>query len=164
MKNTQKLFAFLLSSSIFVWIDWATKLWAKKHLFYVRSQRYFDGLFTLDYAENKGAALSLGSKLPENQAFWVLQILPALVLLFLIIYVFKNFRDYSMMALIGFAGIFGGGFANLVDRFQNKRQVIDFMIINLGEFQTGIFNFADVFISLGVIILFTYSFFQSTKS
>ncbi|MES2797737.1 MAG: signal peptidase II [Bacteroidota bacterium] len=164
MKNSQKLFLFILSSGIFIWIDWATKLWAKKHLFYVRSQAYFDGLFMLDYAENKGAALSMGSKLPESQAFWVLQILPSLVLFFLLIYVFKNFRNYSTIALIGFAGIFGGGFANLVDRFQNKRQVVDFMIINLGEFQTGIFNFADVFISIGVVTLFLSSFFQSSKS
>lgn len=160
MKNKGKIFIFVLASILAIGVDWQTKLWAKKVLFYIRSKTYLDGHFMLDYAENKGAALSFGANLPENQAFWVLQILPMVLLLLIIIHFFKNIKDLSILETIGFAFIFGGGFANLVDRFQNKRHVIDFMIIEVFGFQTGIFNFADVFITTGLISLLIYTIYK----
>lgn len=126
----------------------------------MRSNRYLDGHFILDYAENKGAALSFGANLPAYQAVWVLEVLPGIILLILLIYIVKNLNQLSVFPIICFAGLFAGGFANLVDRLQNKRQVIDFMIVNIGSFQTGIFNFADVFISFGVIGLLISSLFS----
>lgn len=160
MTNKFKILTFTLASIFAITIDWQTKLWAKKVLFYVRSTTYLDGHFMLDYAENKGAALSFGANLPESQAFWVLQILPALLLVLIIIHFYKNIKDLSVLETMGFAFIFGGGFANLVDRFQNKRHVIDFMIIEVFGFQTGIFNFADVFITTGLILLLIYTFYK----
>jgi signal peptidase II len=160
MNINSKSVAFIVSSILFVGIDWYTKFLAKKYLFYVRSNRYLDGHFILDYAENKGAALSFGANLPANQAFWVLEVLPGIILLILLRYIVKNLKQLSIFSIICFAGLFAGGFANLVDRLQNKRQVIDFMIVNIGSFQTGIFNFADVFISFGVIGLLIASIFS----
>jgi signal peptidase II len=158
MKNSNKIIAFLIAAFIFWLADRLSKNWAKSHLFYERSKSYFFGIFTLDYAENKGAALSFGSNLPENQAYWVLQIMPAVILLLLVIYVFKNLNQWTLLSIISFAGIFAGGLANLVDRFLNNRHVIDFMILNIGFFETGIFNVADLWISLGVIGLLIGSF------
>lgn len=160
MKQQSKILLFVLSSLVFIGIDWETKYWAKKHLFYVRSQSYFAGIFKLDYAENKGAALSFGADLPPNQAFWILQILPALVLIVLLIYVFKNLRNWNILALLSFSAIFAGGTANLIDRFLNNRHVIDFMILEWGWLHTGIFNFADVFISVGVVGILISSMFS----
>lgn len=154
---------FIISSILFVGIDWYTKFLAKKYLFYVRSNRYLDGHFILDYAENKGAALSFGANLPANQAVWVLEVLPGLILFVLLIYIVKNLKNLTLFPILCFAGLFSGGFANLVDRLQNKRQVIDFMIVNIGSFQTGIFNFADVFISFGVIGLLVASIFSKER-
>jgi signal peptidase II len=160
MKQTNKILLFLFSSLIFIGIDWQTKLWAKKHLFYVRSHSYFAGIFKLDYAENKGAALSLGANLPENQAFWILQILPVVILIVLLFYIFKNLKSWSTLVLISFSAIFAGGTANLIDRFLNNRHVVDFMILDWGWLHTGIFNFADVFISLGVVGILVSSVFS----
>jgi signal peptidase II len=160
MKIKIKSILFIASNILFVGIDWYTKFLAKKHLFYVRANRYLDGHFILDYAENKGAALSFGANLPSNQAVWVLEVLPGIILLILLIYIVKNLNQLSVFSIICFAGLFAGGFANLFDRLQNKRQVIDFMIVNIGSFQTGIFNFADVFISFGVIGLLFISIFS----
>jgi signal peptidase II len=154
MLQKSKYFLFSFCVLLFVLIDNLTKNWAKKNLFYERSKSYFGGLFTVDYAENKGAALSFGSNLPENQAFLVLQILPAIVLILILLYALKSMNTLNLLNIVGYAGIFAGGFANLYDRFLNKRHVIDFMIINVGGFETGIFNAADVFISGGVLILF----------
>jgi signal peptidase II len=133
MNIKSKSVLFIVSSILFVGIDWYTKFLAKKYLFYVRSNRYLDGHFILDYAENKGAALSFGANLPAYQAVWVLEVLPGIILLILLIYIVKNLNQLSVFPIICFAGLFAGGFANLVDRLQNKRQVIDFMIVNIGS-------------------------------
>ena len=151
MANSYKILYFTSTTILFVATDWFTKILAKKYLFYERAKDYFNGIFILDYAENKGAALSLGSNLPENQAFWVLQLLPAFILVGLLFYIFSQIKTLNIWHIIMYAAIFSGGFANLFDRFQNNRHVIDFMVVKLGGFQTGIFNFADLFISFGVL-------------
>ncbi len=158
MKNSNKILLFATCTGLFVICDRFSKIWAKSHLFYERSKSYLNGIFTLDYAENKGAALSFGSELPENQAFWVLEILPAGILLLLLVYIFSNLSKWNRLTIIAFAGIFAGGIANLFDRFLNNRHVIDFMILEWGPLHTGIFNAADVFISTGVIALLIGSF------
>jgi signal peptidase II len=161
MKKTTKISSLLILSIAVALIDWGTKNWAKKHLFYEQSKSYLNGVFTLDYAENKGAALSLGTNLPDNQAFWLLQIAPLLLILFLLAYVLNNIGKLKIWEIIAFAGIFGGGIANLVDRFLNNRHVIDFMIVEVFGFKTGIFNFADMFISFGILFLFITSLFNT---
>jgi signal peptidase II len=53
--------------------------------------------------------------------------------------------------------IFSGGLGNLIDRILYDRHVTDFMNLGVFGLRTGIFNFADVYITLGVILaLFFY--------
>jgi signal peptidase II len=160
MKNQSKIVVFIISTIIFIGLDRVSKNWAKAHLFYQRSKAYLNGVFTLDYAENKGAALSFGSDLPENQAFWVLEVGPAIILFLLLVYIFKNISKWNTFSMVSFAAIFAGGAANLVDRFLNNRHVIDFMIIDVGGFHTGIFNVADVCISAGVVGMLIGNFYS----
>lgn len=161
MPFSKKFIIFITSIVTFIGIDWYTKIWAKKQLFYIKSKSYLDGIFTLDYAENNGAALSFGSQLPENQAFLVLQILPLIILIILFVFILKNLKQFNGLAIVAYTAIFSGGMANLIDRFLNKRHVVDFMIIEWGWFKTGIFNFADVFISFGIVALIALSFTKS---
>lgn len=163
MNLRNKLILFFGSSVLVVIIDWYTKFLAKKYLFYIRSKSYLNDHFVLDYAENNGAALSFGSKLPANQAVWVLEILPSAILLLMLFYTLKNLKNMKALEIIAFAGIFAGGFANLTDRILNNRHVVDFMIIHFGGLQTGIFNFADVFISIGAICLILKNIFQKSN-
>ena len=163
MKNQRKVFLFVLSSLIFISLDKISKNWAKATLFYQRSKSYFNGAFTLDYAENKGAALSFGSNLPEKQAFWVLEVMPALILLMLLFFIFRNLSKWNWLSMFSFAGVFSGGTANLMDRFLYNRHVIDFMILNIFGCQTGIFNVADVFICVGIIGLLISNFVSPHK-
>ena len=50
-----------------------------------------------------------------------------------------------------FALIISGGLGNIIDRIQFDRHVTDFMNIGFRNFRSGIFNFADVYITIGVI-------------
>lgn len=47
----------------------------------------------------------------------------------------------------------GGGTSNLLDRLLHGGYVVDFINIGIGPVRTGIFNVADVAISLGMILL-----------
>ena len=58
--------------------------------------------------------------------------------------------------VIGFAFVIGGGIGNLIDRIFYG-SVTDFFQIRLGIFRTGIFNMADVAVTLGVILILALS-------
>ena len=114
------------------------------------SQSFLADTFRLDYHENAGAFLGVGSTwAPElrsgffliGNAFFLLAT-AALTIRF-------RWSRLSRVALVLF---FAGGASNLIDRVAFG-SVIDFLNIGLGPFRTGIFNVADVAIMAGVAIL-----------
>ena len=64
---------------------------------------------------------------------------------------------------IGFMMIFGGSLGNIFDRIYYS-SVPDFIDIHINNFHWFIFNVADIFITLGVIILITLEFFKLKKT
>ena len=52
---------------------------------------------------------------------------------------------------IGLCSVAGGGIGNIFDRVMYG-SVTDFLYVRVGIFQTGIFNFADVSITAGVLL------------
>jgi signal peptidase II len=52
--------------------------------------------------------------------------------------------------------IFAGGIGNIIDRLFFDRHVTDFMNIGIVHLRTGIFNFADVWITTGVFYLLLF--------
>ena len=63
---------------------------------------------------------------------------------------------------IGFSMIFGGSLGNIFDRLYYTA-VVDFIDFHINNIHWFIFNIADIFISLGVIILITIEFFGRKK-
>ena len=55
--------------------------------------------------------------------------------------------------------IFGGSLGNISDRLYYSA-VIDFIDIHINNFHWFIFNFADIFISIGVILLIFFEVFK----
>jgi signal peptidase II len=49
--------------------------------------------------------------------------------------------------------LFAGGVGNLIDRITSGGSVVDFINLGIGSVRTGIFNVADVAITVGVLIL-----------
>ena len=103
----------------------------------------------LTKVENTGAFLSLGSTLPPFAKSLVLLVLPVIVMLISLAFVLLN-RGIHRVMLVGLCFIIGGGIGNTVDRIAYG-SVTDFLHIDFMLFRTGIFNFADVSITLGVI-------------
>lgn len=107
-----------------------------------------DEKFILTKVENTGAFLSIGSNFPDIIKFIFLAGIPLLSLAFGIVYLFTR-RKLTILSKIALACAIGGGIGNIYDRMMFG-SVTDFLHIKIGMFQTGIFNFADVSIMLGM--------------
>ncbi len=154
MKSGIKIILFCLISFTLISCDQVTKNLAKNHLMNQEPASYFHDTFRLEYAENTGAALSLGANLPQPYNFVLLSIIPLLVLLALFFYAIINIKEFNIIRILAFALIFAGGIGNIADRILHDRHVTDFMNLGIQNIRTGIFNVADVCITAGVIGLF----------
>jgi len=97
--------------------------------------------------------LNLGDNLSKTASFWLLSLLPLVVLLIVFMHVLKKSNQMSFLKMFSFALIFAGGLGNIIDRIVFDRHVTDFMIIGFKNIHTGIFNFADVCVTIGAIAL-----------
>ncbi|WP_194242027.1 signal peptidase II [Winogradskyella eckloniae] len=118
--------------------------------------------FQLIWVENKGAFLGMGSDMNPTLRLIFLLVLPTIVLGYVIYYIVKT-KELDKLSLIAFCCIVGGGIANVFDRIVFG-QVTDFFFINLGGvFKTGIFNVADLSVSLGMVMLLWSGFLHRKK-
>jgi len=122
----------------------------------------FKDNFVLTKVENSGAAYSLGSDLAPFLKIILLQILPILVLAFLLRLILIK-TNYTRETILGFTFIIGGGIGNLFDRIVYG-SVTDFMIMDLGIIKTEIFNMADVSIMIGSFIILITGLFTKKGS
>lgn len=120
-----------------------------------------DRYVTVMKVENKGAFLSLGSSLPKPLRILLLTILPVAVLGAALVYLLTK-RDLSPLSILGICFVVGGGIGNIYDRIVHG-SVTDFLHIDLGIVQTGIFNMADVSIMAGMLIVLLGSYFGDAK-
>ena len=153
MKTSIKIFLFCLASFVFIGCDRVTKDLAKEHLLNKETVSFFHDTFRLEYVENTGAALNLGDHLPKKTSFWLLSMLPLTFLLILFAYAIKNVNDMSFPKMFSLALIIAGGLGNITDRILFDRHVVDFMNVGIQNLRTGIFNFADVCVTSGAIMI-----------
>ncbi|MBN4084775.1 signal peptidase II [Flavobacteriaceae bacterium AH-315-B10] len=157
--------------SIFIWIlivfniaiDQISKFLTRAYIEAGSVSEIIGDYFTLHNVENSGAFLGMGSELNPTIKIILLNILPIIVLSFVLRYVFKD-KTIDKLSLIGFSCILGGGIANIFDRIRFG-SVTDFFHIDLGGvFRTGIFNLADLSVTTGMIMILTASFIYRKKN
>jgi signal peptidase II len=156
-KRWLKVALFCLSSLSLISWDRVTKDLAKEHLKDKAEHSYFHDSFRFQYIENTGAAMSFADGLPKVASFWLLGILPLAFLVGFLIYTIRRSGSLAFSKLIAFSLIFAGGVGNIIDRLMFDRHVTDFMNLGILNLRTGIFNFADVWITAGVVYLILFS-------
>lgn len=156
MKKLTKIILFFSCCVAFISCDRVTKDLAKEHLKDKATITYLNNTVRLQYVENTGAALGLGDDLPKVASFWLLSILPLVILLVVAIYTLKNMQQMGMMKIFSIALVFSGGIGNIIDRILFDRHVTDFLNLGIGNIRTGIFNVADVCVTAGVVGLFIF--------
>lgn len=158
--NAKRIALVLGIIGLNIWLDQGTKAWARNELMGAGELSYLGGFFRFVYAENKGAFLSLGGGLSEQIRYWSLKVLPVLLLVGLLGYTLFSAK-LDRAAILSFSLILGGGISNVYDRIRYN-QVTDFMNMGFPDLRTGIFNFADVAIMLGLGVMLLGLFKQTT--
>ena len=103
-------------------------------------------ILNLKYVENTGAAFGILSSKPL-----LITIFNILILLALTIYVLIKIKDFSESGyLFSIILIISGGFGNIIDRMING-YVTDYFEFAFISFP--VFNFADIFITVGAFLL-----------
>ena len=119
-------------------------------------------LLQLMNVENSGAFLGIGSDSHPTIKLVFLLILPVIVLGVVLYYLLTN-RSLDRLSVVGFSCVAAGGIANLYDRFVYG-SVTDFLFMDFGFVQTGIFNVADLSVTTGMTLLIIASYRQKRKS
>ena len=140
--------------------DQLSKNIARDELRYDEQIKLLGDRLTLVKVENTGAFLSFGDSMPEGLRFLFLTLLPIVVLAAGVYYLFSN-KYLPNTYAVGLCFVIGGGAGNVYDRLLHG-SVTDFLHLDLGLFQTGVFNFADVSIMLGMVLLFYQVMFKKT--
>jgi signal peptidase II len=131
--------------------DQASKFLVRDTLPITGTLTYLGNNVRFQLAQNRGAFLSLGAHLDEDARFWIFNISVSLVLCVLAWVLFVG-RELNSRMTLGLTLILAGGIGNLIDRFAFG-SVTDFLNLGIGNLRTGIFNFADVAIVIGVLLI-----------
>ncbi len=134
--------------------DRATKRLAVEHLADQPARRFLADTVRLQFIENRGGFLGLGSELPERTRSGLFVLGTGLLLLAVLAWGIRSRARGPAFA--GLALLWAGGVSNLFDRVA-RGSVVDFLNIGVGPLRTGIFNVADVAIMAGCALLLVRS-------
>ena len=138
--------ADILLLAVLIFLDQLTKHFAVVYLKDQMPISIIDGVFELNYLENRGAAFGM---LQDQKLFFVFI---AVVILAVIVYVLiktPNQRKYTKLH-IALVCIASGAIGNMIDRLKLD-YVVDFLYFSLINFP--IFNVADIYVTLSAIYL-----------
>ena len=140
--------------------DGVTKHLAAENLAGLPVRSFLGGAIRLAYAENTGGFLGLGDTLPEWARTTLFTVATGAFLLLLGVVAWRGgWRRWQTIALSLFIA---GGFSNWIDRLMDGR-VVDFLNLGIGGLRTGIFNVADIAITVGAAV-FVVAKHRATRS
>ena len=122
------------------------------------SEMFSSNFLNINLIWNEGIAFGLFS-FNEKTFYNILTIIILIIILIIFIMTIKSdgFRKYSLLMILG------GALGNVFDRLYYKA-VPDFIDFHIGDFHWFIFNFADVFITLGVFFMILLEIIDNNKN
>ena len=152
---------FYISFSIVALIYFLDRL-SKIHVIQLDKNNLGSDIFNSAYLNivliwNKGIAFGLLS-FNESYLYNIISLIIAIIIIVLVIMSLKSqgFKRYSLLMIVG------GALGNLHDRFFFNA-VPDFIDFHINNFHWFIFNVADIFITLGVMLLIFLELFTKKK-
>lgn len=138
------LLPYLVFCLVIIVIDQLTKYWAQTKLQPKGFIDVIDGVFSLTYVRNTGAAFGIlqGQK-------WLLLVLTLVVLIGAVWYLIHS-KTTNPVLLASGSAVLSGAVGNLIDRIRLS-YVIDFLEIRFIHFP--VFNVADCCVVVGMIVL-----------
>ena len=135
----------IILTILVILVDFFSKYMVSKLMTVNETINLIDNFFRITYVKNTGAAFSIFS----NNTILVI-IISGVVIGFLLFYIYKN-KGNNKLENVSYAFILGGAIGNLIDRLVYG-YVIDFLDFEILSYDAPIFNLADTFIVIGVIL------------
>ena len=145
-----KLTIFIL----FVFFDLITKYFVKNNLILNQSIK-INQFLDLVYVQNYGVSFGLFSRTFSHWIFIIIGLIIVLIIFYLIVISNKKLEKIAYFIIII------GAIGNILDRFINTF-VVDFISLHYKNYYWPAFNLADIYITIGIIMLLL-SFFINTK-
>jgi len=137
---------FTLITIAVVLCDQFSKYIISERMYVGQSIKIIGSFFRITYVRNPYAAFGIQVGPPI-----VMMILTSIATLLLVFYFFR-LRERGFLLYIGLAMIIGGAIGNLTDRFR-LHEVIDFIEVGVKKFIWPIFNIADSFVTIGIVLI-----------
>ena len=141
--------------AFFIFCDLITKFFIKNN-FLINESKELNRFLDIVYIQNYGVSFGFLSGLVS---YWVLVIVGLLVTS--LIY-YLMIRSYKRLEKLAYFIIIIGALANIIDRIINS-YVVDFISLHYGDFYWPAFNLADIYITIGIIMLIISFFIKSEE-
>lgn len=116
-----------------------------------------DGFFSITYIKNTGAAWGMFSN-----GTIILSLISIVFLFFMIKYIYE-LKKVSYLNVISYGMLFGGIVGNLIDRLI-RNYVVDFLNFNIFGYDFPVFNIADSFMVISIILIVIESWRDKSDS
>lgn len=139
----------------FVFCDLITKFFIKNN-FLINESKKINSFLDIVYIQNYGVSFGFLSGLVS---YWILVIVGLLVTSLIYYLMINSFKRLEKLA---YFIIIIGAMSNILDRIINT-YVVDFISLHYDNFYWPAFNFADIYITIGIIMLIISFFIKSKK-
>ena len=135
-------------------VDQSSKIYIVNNFDHFETLNFFS-FINITFVKNFGGAFNLFND-PLLEISFIFTLLTTLICLILFIGIFTDLllKNISNIERFLWAMILAGGLGNVIDRY-SRGYVVDFIDITFNPY---IFNFADCYVTLGVVFLILYSF------
>lgn len=140
---------FLWIIPLAVVIDQASKFIVRGSMVLHQSEPVLGDFFRLTYIHNPGAAFGLNVGSP------LLHTVFSLLALGVLVYFYRSLAANERFLRLALCLVLGGAIGNIIDRLY-LGEVVDFFDFGLGDLRWPIFNFADSFVTVGVLLLLLF--------
>ena len=144
-----------------VLLDQITKSVVQSTMTLHQSIPVIDGLFSLTYIRNPGAAFGLFADSQNSLRILFFVIVSIIAILFLIS-LYSKIPHKNPIARLAIGMVMGGAIGNLIDRVRFG-EVVDFLDFYVTTHHWPVFNVADSCISTGVVLLMAYFLRQDSS-
>jgi signal peptidase II len=107
--------------------------------------------------------MGVGAQLPYAIRFCMILFMAIIVITAFILFLL-NMQKFDSIRIVALLLLLAGALGNLADRISNNGRVIDFIVLGVGRIHTGIFNFADVLITVGIFTLLFAKIYYRKKN
>ena len=136
---------YLIGIVLLIVIDQASKIFVDKYMIFGDSLPIIENFFHITYVQNRGIAFGIFQGKVD-----VISVATIIAIIGIIVYFLKNVKKSNFFEKMAYIFIISGAIGNMMDRLL-RGYVVD--MIDFRGIWSFVFNIADIYINLGVILL-----------